>query len=420
MNSRECYLALAISTIVILALVMLFSPNFCSVALSDSFDDAFEALDKSFDDSATKMDKESDKQLAAFERAWDEQERKINEEWERMREAVEQKWDTFLDSSKKVWVDYNAKTHETRSSVDFEQGKIIVETVVPIEEPLDEKSKEEQGKEEMPAASHEKREKSNVEIIKEAEPKIEQQVVKIFKKDEKTKEGILSDQIKDKQGNIVDDENLGKFIKDEILPQAKIEGEPFQSKDGVERVKVKIEVPMISDHLRVRAEKYQDSVKKYAKEYNLEPPFIFAVIETESYFNPKAKSHAGAYGLMQLIPRFGAREAYQYLYNKDTIISPDQLYIPGVNICLGGAYLKLLKDRYYKNIADKEKKRYLSIASYNWGPTAVRKKIITRCDIDKMSQKELFDYIRNNSPDETSDYLKRVCERIPKYQFMKP
>lgn len=47
--------------------------------------------------------------------------------------------------------------------------------------------------------------------------------------------------------------------------------------------------------------KYADIVNKYAGEYELPPELIYAVIKTESNFNEKAVSHAGAKGLMQLM-----------------------------------------------------------------------------------------------------------------------
>jgi len=415
------------------------------VALAENFDDAFENLDKAFEEEASKMNQDFDEKAAAMEKAWDEEEKRINEEWEKLKKAVEQKWDSFTDSSKKVWVDYDAANQETRSQVDFEKGKVIVEALVPVktipkDEDKDKGKDQDKGKDkdkdqdkdnaEPDELGAEKQiqekqqkipqEKPKAQIIKEAQPKIEQQLKKILAKEEKTGQETLADQIKNQHGQTVDEKNAQEFMQKEVLPKVTVEGKSFQSKDGIERIKVKVEIPMVPRHLRIRAEKYQELIIKYAKEYELDPCLLFAVTETESYFNPLAKSHAGAYGLMQLIPRFGAREAYQYLYKKDIIITPTQLYIPGVNVCLGGAYLKILKNRYYGNILDSIMNQYLSIASYNWGPTAVRSKIVNRCDLKGMDHNELFTFIRQNSPQETTDYLKRVTERMPKYQIMLP
>jgi len=392
---------------------------------ADAFDDAMKAMDKQFEEQSSKMNGEFEKNAAAMEKAWDEEEKRINEEWERMKQAVEQKWGTFVDSSKKVWVDYDAQNQETRSQVDFENGKVIIEALVPVKEISEDKQKKEQKPEQQKTPEMEKpselaTEKTQAQIIREARPEIERQLQKILAKDKATQQAVLADQIKTKQGKIVDEKNAPGFIEKEVLPKAHIEGESFQGEDGIERIKVMVEVPLIRDHLKARAIKYQNYINKYAKEYALDPCLIYSMIETESYFNEKAKSPAGAYGLMQLIPRYGAREAYQYLYNKDIIVPKEQLYIPGVNICLGSAYIKLLKERYYGNVSDTNKNQYLSIASYNWGPTAVKAKIVNRCDLQNMGHKELFSFIRKNSPQETSDYLKRVTERMPKYQIFLP
>ncbi len=409
-------------------LFLIFTFTFASPTAGDSFDDAYKSMNETFKNRASGMDQRHEKKTAAMEKAWDEQEKRINEEWERMKQAVEQKWGAFVDSSKKVWVDYDAQDQETRSQVDFEKGKVVIEALVPVKKGTED-AEEILKKEQKPVRKKtpEKKkpgkpatEKTQEQIIQEAGPEIERQLQKILTREKETKQALLADQIKNKQGKIVDEKNAPEFIQKEVLPKAQIEGESFQGEDGVERIKVRVEIPMIPDHLRIRAERYKDDINEFAEEYKLDPRLIYSIIETESYFNAKAKSPAGAYGLMQLIPRFGAREAYQYLYKEDTLLHEDQLYIPRANICLGGAYLKLLKERYYGNISDKNKNQYLSIASYNWGPTIVKAKIVNRCDIDGMDSQELFRFIRKNSPQETSDYLKRVTERIPKYQVFLP
>ena len=45
---------------------------------------------------------------------------------------------------------------------------------------------------------------------------------------------------------------------------------------------------------------YQQTVYRYAKENELSPALVFAVIKTESNFDPKARSKKDAYGLMQI------------------------------------------------------------------------------------------------------------------------
>jgi soluble lytic murein transglycosylase len=95
---------------------------------------------------------------------------------------------------------------------------------------------------------------------------------------------------------------------------------------------------------------------------NMDPFLILAVIQIESEFSPKAKSHRGAIGLMQVMPGTGeyiAREMGINYNGKKT------LYDPFVNVRLGIHYLSSLTERYdsTENALD----------AYNYGPTNFEK-----------------------------------------------
>lgn len=113
-----------------------------------------------------------------------------------------------------------------------------------------------------------------------------------------------------------------------------------------------------------------------------------------------AVSHAGAMGLMQVIPRHAGREAYRYLYGNDWVIRPEYLYAPGINIELGAAYLHLLKNQHFSSITDSLKRWYLSICGYNWGPTSVRKHILGQYPVSTMSTSALFSLLKTKTPRE--------------------
>lgn len=100
----------------------------------------------------------------------------------------------------------------------------------------------------------------------------------------------------------------------------------------------------------------RDSVEKIVREaadrHRVDPALVRAVIETESNWNPKAWSHKGAGGLMQLIPTTAQR------YGAYDVFNPQQ------NVDAGVKYLKTLLERYNGNLD-------LALAAYNAGEGAV-------------------------------------------------
>ncbi|HET9995850.1 MAG TPA: lytic transglycosylase domain-containing protein [Candidatus Acidoferrum sp.] len=100
----------------------------------------------------------------------------------------------------------------------------------------------------------------------------------------------------------------------------------------------------------------RDGVEKLVREaserHRVDPALIRAVIETESNWNPRAYSHKGAGGLMQLIPTTAQR------YGAYDVFNPQQ------NIDAGVRHLKTLLQRYNGNLD-------LALAAYNAGEGAV-------------------------------------------------
>lgn len=103
-----------------------------------------------------------------------------------------------------------------------------------------------------------------------------------------------------------------------------------------------------------RAILYDGLIEQEAAANAVDPNLVRAVIQAESAFNPAARSHKGAMGLMQLMPAT-ARE-----YG---VLDP---YNPVENIRAGVAYLKKLLVRFADNVE-------LALAAYNAGPQAVER-----------------------------------------------
>lgn len=84
---------------------------------------------------------------------------------------------------------------------------------------------------------------------------------------------------------------------------------------------------------------------------------LAAVAWHESHFNPHARSHIGAAGVMQLVPK----TAYSLGLNDSTI------WVPEDNIRAGAAYIQLLQKQ-WSFIHNKEEQTKFVLASYNAGP----------------------------------------------------
>jgi soluble lytic murein transglycosylase-like protein len=104
--------------------------------------------------------------------------------------------------------------------------------------------------------------------------------------------------------------------------------------------------------LSTRAAQYDALIEENAAAHGLNPHLVRAVIQQESAFNPNARSHKGAMGLMQLMP------------GTATELGVTDPYNPSENIRGGVTYLKGLLTKFAQNVE-------LALAAYNAGPTAV-------------------------------------------------
>jgi len=139
---------------------------------------------------------------------------------------------------------------------------------------------------------------------------------------------------------------------------------------------------------------HQALVINQAQKQNINPAWAFAVIRQESAFTPDAKSHAGALGLMQLMPRT-ARQMARRLRVKMRSTQRALLNI-ATNVRLGVGYLKRISDRYNGHPV-------LATAAYNAGSSRVKSwlpEVGTRVPADLWVEMVPFN--------ETRNYLKRV------------
>ncbi len=106
---------------------------------------------------------------------------------------------------------------------------------------------------------------------------------------------------------------------------------------------------------------YRESIETNASRSGIDPSWVYGVVRQESAFMTDARSHAGALGLMQLMPTTGrltGRRVGIRAYSKNAILNVEN------NLRLGVAYLKEVLDRNRGHQA-------LATASYNAGPHRV-------------------------------------------------
>jgi membrane-bound lytic murein transglycosylase C len=188
---------------------------------------------------------------------------------------------------------------------------------------------------------------------------------------------------------------------------------------------------MINSHLDKRALQYAATVRRHSEHTQVSRSLIYAVIKTESAFNPYAVSSAPAYGMMQLVPSSGGREAYRKAKGEDVMPSKEYLFDANNNIELGSTYLGvLLQDSPLREIRNPVAREYCAIAAYNTGPSnvfrafSVAKSSRDRQDeaidrINAMRPDQVYDALRTKLPyAETRGYVVKVVEAKKLYAVM--
>jgi soluble lytic murein transglycosylase len=116
---------------------------------------------------------------------------------------------------------------------------------------------------------------------------------------------------------------------------------------------------------------FQELVERYAGETGIEPAVLYALIRTESAFDHKVVSHAGAIGLTQLMPATAREMAARIRRQGGPDYIPDSedaaidLRDPAVNIHIGATYLAYLNERMEDPL--------LALLAYNGGMNRIRR-----------------------------------------------
>ena len=375
---------------------------------------------------------------------YDDSEKKLREKREKFKNAVEKKWDTYKESTSKSYVSYS-KDLSSRTIVDFEKGEVTIELIVDEEDP---KNDSYDSNSDLDLRLFTTKLKVRSKLLSINPRLLNVLMMLVFQEDEDSNsdnsvnssftkrlskllkekgddgELILKDQLVDASGKAV--ETVGNTLgvaKDLISDKTKKVRMHF-AKDGKKRTIISIKIPLSDNHMEKRRERYKELIEIEARRFNIPTEIALAIAETESAFNPKAKSHVPAYGLMQLVPKTGARDAYQWIYKKDKFISGRYLYKPRNNVELGCAYLSMIRHHYFSAIRDDELAYICAIPAYNTGVGNVSKALINKTNIreaskkaNKMNKDELYDKLYSDlSSKEAKNYLKKVWTRKENYK----
>jgi len=177
-----------------------------------------------------------------------------------------------------------------------------------------------------------------------------------------------------------------------------------------------VEFPLVKNDQVVRAKKYKPFVEEYSKKYKISKTLIFAIIKTESDFNPYAVSYVPAFGLMQIVPTTAGVEGFERAYGYKKIPDKDFLFVPKNNINIGTAYLNLLFYKYLGKVKNPLSREYLSISAYNAGIGNVLRVFHIRTDraisiINSLPPNEIYKRLIYRLPtQEARNYLPKVLK----------
>ncbi len=189
----------------------------------------------------------------------------------------------------------------------------------------------------------------------------------------------------------------------------------FKSRRSVQR----LARGRVVDALSGQISPYDKLVRKYADRYGFDWRLVTAQMYQESKFNPKAKSHVGARGLMQLMPR--TAKSMGVKNNSD----------PASSIRGGIKYLDWLRDRFDAELPISER-LWFTLAAYNAGAGHVQdaRRLATRIGLDanrwfehteeamlllakkKFAKKARYGYVNGREP---VNYVRDIRQRFEAY-----
>jgi len=347
--------------------------------------------------------------------------KQVKGEIEGYKASLSKNWDDPEVISKTKWIEFS-DDQKSRSEVDFENNFITIQTIANSSEEASDKLEKVLRR----VVTVDTNEYRSTNALEKKIQDINDEVMSSSSRDKSKSEDILADIVFDKAPDV---NQVNLYVKKHVSNQkiietpAKIKGENTYT----------IKIPLPEDTAIKKAKKYISKVKEQGYQQNISTSLILGIIQTESYFNPLARSHVPAFGLMQIVPETAGVDAHQHLFGNKKVVSADYLYDSDRNIKMGAAYLHVLYYKYFREVKDPMSRLYCSIAAYNTGAGNVswvfnrgkgfkhQLSVVNALPaINSLTSDEVYDELVNNLKyEEARNYLKKVIDRTSKFSALK-
>jgi len=379
---------------------------FSSILLSQNMKDFKQEQMQNYKSQTTKFETYKKNQDSEFNLYIKEQEKV----YDKYKKELGLFWEEPKLSTPKNWVSYE-KDKQTRTDVDFENETITIETIA--------KSPQE-AKEKLQLALA-KTIVIDTKTLQESDP------LELELKKTKKPSGVVDAEVKAEpilSTVIFEKAPTQKDVKEYVQRYVIYDDIKARKSSKIEDAKVyTLNIALPKDTIVKRSKVYYTDVKKHAQKQKIPVSLIFAVMQTESSFNPRARSHIPAFGLMQIVPKSAGIDSYNFLYNEKKLVTGSYLYDSTNNITMGSAYLHILYYRYLKDIKDPTSRLYCTIAAYNtgagniaWAFTKTYNMKKAAPLINKKTPQEVYNkLLKDLRFDEPKHYLKKVTSRMGSY-----
>ena len=319
----------------------------------------------------------TDQESTAFDEAMDLERRDLERE-------IAVLWGSFVASDRYRWSTYTGT--DRHGEVDFERGEVLVEVVVA-------------GRREHP----------DTKVV----AGLAGQLAAMMSPPDSPGWSPIAGLVDGGQGAPLELGRVGSAVRERV-ERREVTRRVVTGPAGRDRTVFALRLPMVPDHLRRTARPYLALVEEFSRHFGLEPELVLAVIHTESYFNPFARSAANAHGLMQLVPHKGASDAWAHARGSPRVVPAEELYQPRLNVELGTAYLRVLLDQ-FAGLRDPTSALLAAVAAYNCGPGNTRRFLAGPGALGTLPASTTPAQIRtallSRAPAETREYVRLVLER---------